>query len=434
MKPTNKLQRRVLELSLNLPRIDSTQEEWAYKKCLKHEGYANKSIAFCLDCGKSFSLDLIKRKRAECPSCQTKLSIENTRKTTGKQVNYFAIAEIVEEFQVIRNFELYAYYKKGEPVRYFLHEILQDWILPTFKKVMVGRNHNVQGYCDSWGGDWSIRKENGYYYQNKYEVYPRLYHPKSKFKREYSKYGISYKLQGLTFLQAIKTIPDNPKLETLLKTKQYNLLDRSYSYGSDIRRFWNSIKICIRNKYKVKDASMWVDYLDLLVYFNKDLRNKKYVCPSNLKKEHDRLVEKKRNITRKQKLQKQRADILKADKLYQEQKKNFFGLKFSDDQITIQVLESVKDFLDEGELLKHCLFASGYYKKPDSLILSARHAGVPVETIEVSLSKMKIVQSRGKHNQASEHNKRIKKLLKNNLNLINKRKNHEEQKIQKTAV
>ncbi len=120
--------------------------------------------------------------------------------------------------------------------------------------------------------------------------------------------------------------------------------------------------------------------------------------------------------------------------MYQEQKKKFFGLEFSDDQITIKVLESVKDFLHEGDLLKHCLFANGYYRKQDSLILSARLDGVPIETIEVSLSEMKIIQSRGKGNQASEYNKRIKKLLNSNLNLINKRMSYKEQEVEKVAV
>ena len=102
MKPTSKLQRRILALSLDLPRITETQKQWAHNYCLEHRGFANKSSAACLDCGGTFSLDLINRKRVTCPNCNTKLKIETTKKRTDKQHTFFAIAEIVEEFQVIK--------------------------------------------------------------------------------------------------------------------------------------------------------------------------------------------------------------------------------------------------------------------------------------------------------------------------------------------
>lgn len=406
-----------MNLSLNhVLEITKTQEKWAYKTCLEHKGFANKSSAFCLDCGDTFGLEIIKRNRATCPSCGTKLSIEKTKKRTDKQHTFFAIADIVQEFQVIRNFELIAYYKKGEKVRYFLHEILQHWIQPNGKYEMVGRNHNLQGYCDSWSGDWSIRKEGRSYYYRKFEVYPRWYYPKSVFKREYSKYGINYHLQGLTFLEAIKIVPNNPKVETLLKAKQFALAAKGNSW--QLSTFWATLKICLRNKYKVKDTSIYFDYLELLKYFNKDLRNAKYVCPKNLNKEHDRLVEKKRAIQKRRKLEKQRKEIAQDQIEYEKLKADFFGLFFTDDEITIKVLENVKEFMEEGDALKHCLFTNKYYNKPDSLILSARIKEKPIETIEVSLSKMKVVQSRGIQNKASEYNKRIVKLVKNNMHTI----------------
>ncbi|WP_435415886.1 PcfJ domain-containing protein [Polaribacter aestuariivivens] len=416
MKPTNKLQRRVLDLSLNytLP-INQIQKDWAYQNCLEHKGYANKTNAFCLDCGETFSHDLIYRKRAVCPNCSTRLKIENTNYRTHKQHTFFAIAEIVEEFQVIKNYELKSYHKKGEKVRYFLQPILEYWIQPNLKYTMVGLCHNLQGYCDSWGGDWSIRKERGYYH-NKYEVYPRLYYPKSNFKKEYLKYGINHNLKHLTFIEAVKIAPKVPKVETLLKAKQYSLANKGNSY--QLESYWPSIKICLRNKYKVKNASDWIDYIELLKYFNKDLRNAKYVCPKNLKKEHDRLVKKKRVIQEREKLERKRKKVSEAQKRYKELKSMFFGLKFSDGEIVVKVLETVQEFMEEGDVLKHCLFTNEYYNKKDSLVLSARIEEKPIETIEISLSKMKVVQSRGLNNKATEYNNRIVKLIKKNLKTI----------------
>jgi hypothetical protein len=49
----------------------------------------------------------------------------------------------------------------------------------------------------------------------------------------------------------------------------------------------------MRNGYKVDDASIWRDYLNLLDFFGKDIHSAKYVCPADLKTEHDRYVKKK---------------------------------------------------------------------------------------------------------------------------------------------
>lgn len=425
MKPRNKLHRRVVELSDELYVISKEQKQWAYTHCLQHKGYANKSRAFCLDCGETFSLELIKRKRAVCPHCQTKLTIEQTRKTTDEQKNYFAIAEIIGDFQVIRNFELIAYYKKDKPVKYYLHEILQYWIQPDGKTTMFGLSHNTQSYCDSWGGKMEIREENRNYYNNKYDVYARKYHPDSIFKNEYSKYGINSNLKGIGFLEAIKLIPKNPHLETLLKAKQYSLVGQGNSYR--IQTYWNSIKICLRNRYIVKDSSIWIDYLELLRYFKKDLRNAKFVCPRNLKFEHDRLMKKKREILRLQEIEREQIQVIKRQENlekaiieYVERNKNYLDLEFKKGNITIKLLQSVEEFKQEGDELKHCVYTNEYYTKERSLVFSARVKGIRTETIEVLLPDMKIEQSRGLNNKSTEHHDAIVDLLSKNIEKIRK--------------
>lgn len=422
MKAKTKLHHRVVALSQSLNKIRKDQEKWALINCLPHLGYANKSSAFCLDCGKTFSKELIIRKRATCPHCKTKLKIENTLKTTYKQVNYFAITHVVEEFQVAEYFEIWGHYKKGQPVKIFLHAILEDWILPDTKTVKIGLLHHTQGYSDSWVGNWEIRQnQTSYYnYSTKYDVYPRLYHPDSKFKPEYSKVGINGNLRGLTLLQAIKLIPFSPKAETILKAKMYDLLDVVGDSLYYLDRYWPTIKIVIRNKYKIKDVRNWFDYLELLQYFNKDLHNAKYVCPANLKKEHDRYVNKKREKQRKEEAEQRRLEIAEAEISFRKKITKFLKLHFVEDDIEIKVLGSVKEFEQEGIILKHCVFENEYYNKEESLILSARIKNVPIETIEVNLAKLKIVQSRGLGNNPSAYNKKIVSLVKRNLPEIQK--------------
>lgn len=75
----------------------------------------------------------------------------------------------------------------------------------------------------------------------------------------------------------------------------------------------------------------------------------------------------------------------------------------------------IEEFKEEGKMMHHCVFACGYYKKPDTLILSAQVNGEHTETIEIDLKSFSIVQSRGVCNQPSEYHEEIKSLLLKNM-------------------
>lgn len=422
MKPRTKLEIEVTKYSKYHPEITKEVKEWAFKNCLEHKGFATKSRVICMDCGENFSPDIVSRKRATCPSCNTKLKIENTRKRTDYQTEIFATAEVCGRFQIIRHFEVYGKYRAGSKADLYTYEILQYWIDDKGKVTMIGRNHNTQGYCDSWGGDWSIRKNNNrsIYHWNgmKYKIYPYKYHPNSEFKTEYKRLGIDHRLDGLMILDAIKVLPKNNKAETLLKAKQYSLLAQCRDYDYKIRNNWPSIKICMRNRYKVKESDLWLDYLDLLKAFNKDIRNAHYVCPKDLKKEHDILVEKRNVIRSAQKLARKKEKAINDQKQYQKEKGKYFGLQLSKKDISIKVLEHVNDFVEESEKLQHCLFSNDYHKRKDSLILKAEVLGQSVETIEVCLKSFTVLQSRGKFNNHSEHHDDILALINSKMNKI----------------
>lgn len=422
MKARTKLQCEVIQSSKNLWDIKDKMFDWAKIECLDHIGYATKKKVVCMDCGKSFSPELVKRKRAMCPHCNTKLGVEQSLRTTLKQRAYFAIAETYREFQVIRNFEIQSTHKAGKEPYYFCQEILQDWVLPDGKHEIVARSHSMNWYFDSWNGNMEIRKPRNSWYNtaSQYVVYPQKYHPKSEFKAMYRKYEINRNLQGLTFLEAIKQVMNDPRMETLLKAKYYSLLSGE---AYKITRHWASIKICLRNKYKVKDASMWFDHLDLLDYFGKDLRNAHYVCPKNLNKEHDILVARKRKKQKQEDLERKKKKAIEDNKVFLEMKKQFLDLEFSDGIIRVVPLRSVEDFVDEGDKMHHCVFASNYHLRRESLILSAGINEEPIETVEVDLDKMKIIQSRGRCNNVTAYHKRIIKLVNNNIGLIRQRCN-----------
>ena len=62
-----------------------------------------------------------------------------------------------------------------------------------------------------------------------------------------------------------------------------------------------------------------------------------------------------------------------------------------------------------------------YYSKPDSLILSARINNQRIETIEISLKTMEIIQSRGACNKDTEFHHIIIKIVRKNMKAIRKR-------------
>lgn len=82
----------------------------------------------------------------------------------------------------------------------------------------------------------------------------------------------------------------------------------------------------------------------------------------------------------------------------------------------------------EGDNLWHCVFTNEYYDRKDSLILSAKVEDKSVETIEISLSRMEILQSGGLKNNPSKHHKQIMSLLSKNSYHIKERLGKEKAK------
>lgn len=419
MKPRTKIQHEVFKINNGLLDIQKHIESWAFKECNEKVGIATKKQFWCIDCGDYHPINLVKYNKAECPGCKAVLTVSNSRKRTFDQRYWVAFAElnygeILGELQVIRLFEVTSYHSVYNKPRFYVKESVRQFIPTDHNKIQyVARLRNM-GQGHPVHGDLEIRNVSPYYSWC-YNPYPYRYHPWSQFKSIYEKLGINKDLQGLSFLEASRILSYNSRAETLLKTKEYGLFSECSNNEGKIYRYWSSIKIALRNRYKISDGSMWLDYLELLEFFNKDIKSPKYICPRDLRKEHDRYVRKKNEHERKLRLKKQREKVARENKLYREMKAPFFGISFTKGDITIKVLESVKEFMEQGDVLKHCVFANEYYKKSDSLILAAFVNDEPIETVEVSLKTMDIVQSRGMNNNPSPFNSDIKTLLTSNM-------------------
>lgn len=419
MKPRNKFQKSIVAASKKLSKITDAQIRWAYKNCIEHIGQKNaKGVITCLECNHQWT-DTKEKEHCTCPNCKTKLRIEKTRKRTFLDYEYLCIVTACEGFQVLRFFYVECNMKKGKKPRYFNMEVVQRWIAPNGKVATMARLRPMGFYGHEWNW-WSkleIRPE-----RILYNITPTGIYPRQKFTPEIQRSGFSKQYYDLTPFDVFNFLIGNNKAETLLKTGQIELF-RYFAYHSrrNINDYWASIRICLRNNYKVNNITEWCDYIDLLRFFGKDLHNAKYVCPKNLKAEHDKYVKKKREQYDKQHKEEQRKKALENEKLFQELKSKFFGIEFTDGFIHIRVLESVDEIMQEGDIMHHCVFTNSYHLKADSLILSAYTEDKRLETIELSLSELKVLQCRGLCNENTEYHNRIIKLVNKNIPLIKKR-------------
>ena len=96
----------------------------------------------------------------------------------------------------------------------------------------------------------------------------------------------------------------------------------------------------------------------------------------------------------------------------------FFDVEITDGTISCHVLRSVADFFEEGTAMHHCVYANKYYAKQNSLILSARINDKRIETVEVDLQQMKVVQCYGACDKFTIYHDRIVSLVNDNMNMI----------------
>lgn len=427
MKPKNKFQQRVVEASKTLPTLTQKQIQWGYDNAIEHIGRrTEKGIITCTKCGhlwQGAGYLVATLTDCNCPNCKAKLTVKTTKKRVFNGSYYMTIITAHKGYQVLRTIMLKYFSKVGEQAKYSYCEVMQRWIAPNGKHATLAILRQTMGTCyiDSWifGTPLELRSENtnNKFYINVYdkigigEVYPR-----QKLIPELKRTGIKKQLFKQKPFDVYRTLLTDSRMETLLKTEQTKLFELFLKDKSrKIEDYWASICICNRNGYKIKDAILWCDYIDMLRFFGKDLHNAKYVCPTDLKTEHDRYVIKKAKADAQAELEKQ----LEKEAEFREAKAKFFGLAFSDGLINIRVLESVAEIILEGKLMHHCV--GGYHSKTDSLILSAYVDGQKIETIEVSLSQLRVIQSRGVCNKNTEYHDRIVNLVNQNIPLIEKR-------------
>lgn len=469
-----KLQRKCLELQETLPPLTEAQVAWA-RKVKPKVGYrvargrnGKHTCIWCQVCGQMDEIATPKYTRYDvldnetalhkildneterkhiCSGCGTKISI--TRKTYNGNWEYrdwtgttkenkenYSVGFITTHkgMQVVRIFNFYTENCMGSKTQETFDEVFCIWLDPeTKKKTIVSKPYTRGFYHFRWSPEqpWKISQDryaHTYYsMQYTYNLLGFDYYPRMKVLPILKRNGWNNSLLriGVECVETWKVLLTDPAAEGLIKAGQIKAFEYWMQTGGRFGRYSDKtlwlpcIRICNRRKYKVQDASMWFDNLAALLELGMDTHSPKYICPDDLNALHDMLQAKLRKKREQERKRRELNEARSWEEKYAEAKGRYFPITFDNGRIYCHVIQSVEEMHDEGTHMHHCVFDMGYYKRPESLILSARdQEGNRLETVEVSLKTFRVVQSRALGNKTTPEHSDIVALVTKNMFLI----------------
>lgn len=413
VRPVSEINR----LKGTLPKLTEENKREAFEKVANHAFiHSSDGINHCLMCGHQW-----KGKGQEttiCPQCQRTLKLLKTRKRNFKESVYVVMMNQKNGFQIEREFKVeLTQYRYGEP-KFWIHEAYQRWMKEGYKDTIVSLAGGMASYyTDSWlwGSDFKIREE-----RHQHTWIPFATIGKPEVPEILKRNGFDDDFHGLYPKTVLNRLVNDNKYETLWKLGMFQVLGYNSYRQSSFNEHFKQLIIANRNKYEIKDIGLWYDMLDNLRELGKDTNNPKYICPENLKEAHDHWRAKVDIKRKKEEYQRNLENAKLEEEAYQASKGKFLGLIFSDSQIKVVPLQSVKEFVEEGKNQHHCVYTNRYYKKENCLIFHALVENESIATIEFNLDTMRIVQCRGKCNTVPKHKSKIEKLIMKNVRQIEK--------------
>lgn len=415
MRPRTAQEKEVVALSATLPPISEKEIEEA-RRSHNHMYHSNAS-SWCDHCGHVWKQDIKSGSKKEwyrCPHCGMKLYVKKvSRKIISQDSYYFALVQTCGDYQVVRSFMCNRSSRREVGIIYWsCNEVFQVWMKPGCKNTYMGRCVNMSSYyVDSWKLSSPITIKQ---YHHRYELHGYL----SKHvdllpvvKRN----GLKRIPYDIHYIPLLEGVLNDPQIEILLKYKAWNLVKYHLKHRGIEKDTFASIRVALRQGYKISDVDCWVDMIDMLKRCGKDTRSPRWICPTDLKSAHDLAERMLNRKTEKEEI----AQILKDDgevmSRFVGRCGKWFGIEIVSGDLTIKPLQSLVDFKREGDTLHHCVFSGKYYDREYTLILGARVNGVRTETIEIDTRDWRVVQCRGNNNQRSKYHDRILATVNKNM-------------------
>lgn len=400
------------------------EQQAAIDRMMPAHPLVSKKKAYCSHCGSEVHV----LTQEECPVCHKKWGkIERVERASHhKEREYLCVMTVMEGLQVMRFWCFEYYFHVGRQSDYWVHEV---------ERQFINEHGERQGFCLGtrpfsyaydewlWYSKITIRSIGKGYYSHKMDCRFDLPCEMTVIKQTIPmlrRNGLRKSMHGCCYPAGIVLgLLNKPQVESLWKIGQYHLATYSaenYRLSDEVMA---SVRICHRNHYRVNDVRMWLDHLQTLRSLGLDTHNAKYVCPKNLKKAHNELNERLRR--RREKEEEERRAKHYAEQLKTMEKERGAYVKRLGDLLTIALkgrnltvrpLQSVDEFAEEGKAMHHCVFSNGYYKHPDTLILSAKDGkGNRLATIEYNTKRNDIVQCRAACNAVPKRDAEIRELI-----------------------
>ena len=419
MKPRNKKQQHIVDLSGRLRPLTTPQMNWALNSTINHYGYRLKSgMCTCMKCGHEWLES--RNGMCLCPECGTQLEIKDTQERVIRDKSYFNVITTIEGYQVIRMFLMIVEMRKGMKAKPAFLEIGSYWIDCKGNTTVVGLQRTLGPYIDSFAfcSPLEIRRDNEAFWRIADEwVYPRI-KVTDTIKRNGFK-NSTYHIHPVTLFQQLLS---NPKAETLMKSNEIELLRHLCHHPADVDKYWNTIKIAKRNGYKFKDVGMWFDYIKMLERMGRDLNSPSLIAPQDLKTSHDIYVAKLNRQRIKEQREKERQQAIEDKAKFEELKSRYFGMALTDGEIEIHSIDTIDDYYKIGESQSICCGTAKYFLKENTLTLTAYIGNKQIATIEISLDDYHIIQCRAFANGICEYTEQIAGIINANKKMIAERK------------
>ena len=338
---------------------------------------------------------------------------------------YFTLVTQVAEYQVRRLYRGYKFSDKHYD-HYFFVEIMREFSEDGCNALYFGKQKTMGCYfdCFLYGSDMELRSSHRNYARNSIaDLFDISWgeHPQSKGKRVHCERFDPKELGRI--------IKNNPVAENLYKERSPLFAHLIYqTYNKQVCR---AITIAKRHGFMFDqtNTSIWFDMVRAMVRLRADFHNPVFVAPKDLQATHDLFINR---LRRKQEEERRKAAIelkmsetdrklmreKRINDAYIKRRKRFYDMVLTDGLIDVRVLIDVPAFKAEAEEMHHCVYTSEYYKKPYSLILSARINDKRIETIEVDLTNYTIKQCYGKHDQFTMYHQRILDLVNAQMDTI----------------
>ena len=440
MKPKTKIEARMCELAQQLPPLPKLLCKEGFD-AFKSYGYrvprrGRKTEVWCQCCGHRQLTrgTLVELTDYICPQCGAHLELrpcESKRSDYHGEAHWRTYIDTFDGLLVARTFQFERINSGDKHTVLAVNEIYQNWAAPNGCEVITSRPYTRSIFGESFDFNrpfWIVKHNSSYTGQYGFtdmfdpcsnNIFATMNLSDDMQRDGFTPHVIRQLLQQQTnFIAVAARMQTDVAFRTAIKTGYDKLAIHIAESG--VKFPSHVFKILHRNHYQPKDVNMFCEYIADCVFCGVDTHNAHYVCPADLREAHQTMMRRKVRIEGERAIKRKREQIVKEEPAYQKLRAAFFGLVFQAGGIKVFTAPSVASIYAEGCAMHHCVFANGYYKSAQSLIMFARDAktGDPIETVEVNLRTFSIAQSRGLQNKLTPQHNEICALVNANMNKI----------------